>query len=567
VRPLLQKALAVEHEQEGSGLVFGFAALGALRAAELLSRTYTLVVTNAPYLGSGKQAGTLKAYLERYFSEGKADLATAFLQRCFEFCDPDGSVGLVLPQNSLFLKSFSALRKQLLTTRRLDFVARLGSNAFRDMNWWAAITMLFISSRSQPSDAHEFVGLDVGDRKDQIEKASLLQSRALRRASQAAQLENSGHAITFVDLSRSRLLADYAQSVEGLSTGDADRFLRQHWELNRLNERSDWDYFQVTARETTEFDGCSEVIYWQGGEGELERSRAARIQGQTAWGREGVLVSKMNLLKATRYFGIKHDKMSAALIPDDPVDLAPLWARCSSPEYHALVREVSQKVDVATATLLQVPFDRERWQRVAAEGYPGGGLPMPETNDPTQWLFHGRPEYSPSPLLVAAARLVGYEWPAELDQELHLSSRARELAQRSTFTREDVELLVRGLVLSGLAMILAGTSRPCSGSEHLLSHAFDEIGAGHGTHGEQVAVGCRLASLFYDDTSEIAAVGELLDAVGAPASPRDIGISKDDASRALQLAPTVRPGRLTRLTRALEVDPAYVEHLADLAWW
>jgi Eco57I restriction-modification methylase len=115
VRPLLQKALAVEHEQEGSGLVFGFAALGALRAAELLSRTYTLVVTNAPYLGSGKQAGTLKAYLERYFSEGKADLATAFLQRCFEFCDPDGSVGLVLPQNSLFLKSFSALRKQLLT--------------------------------------------------------------------------------------------------------------------------------------------------------------------------------------------------------------------------------------------------------------------------------------------------------------------------------------------------------------------------------------------------------------------------------------------------------------------
>jgi glycerol-1-phosphate dehydrogenase [NAD(P)+] len=155
---------------------------------------------------------------------------------------------------------------------------------------------------------------------------------------------------------------------------------------------------------------------------------------------------------------------------------------------------------------------------------------------------------------------------AETGAQLMLARR-RSLHPGSPFTREDVELLVRGLVLSGLAMILAGTSRPCSGSEHLLSHAFDEIGAGHGTHGEQVAVGCRLASLFYDDNSEIAAVGELLDAVGAPASPQDIGISKDDASRALQLAPKVRPGRLTRLTRALEVDPAYVEHLADVVWW
>ena len=155
---------------------------------------------------------------------------------------------------------------------------------------------------------------------------------------------------------------------------------------------------------------------------------------------------------------------------------------------------------------------------------------------------------------------------AETGAQLMLARRA-SLDPESAFTREDVELLVRGLVLSGLAMTLAGTSRPCSGSEHLLSHAFDEIGTGRGTHGEQVAVACRLAAAFYDDDSEIAAVGELLDAVGAPASPRDIGISKEDASRALQLAPNVRPGRLTRLTRALEVDPAHVERLADLVWW
>jgi len=60
-----------------------------------------------------------------------------------------------------------------------------------------------------------------------------------------------------------------------------------------------------------------------------------------------------------------------------------------------------------------VPFDLERWQRVAAEEYPEG-LPKPHSNDPTQWLFKGHPKGSTDPLQVAVARLLGYRWP---DQE------------------------------------------------------------------------------------------------------------------------------------------------------
>ncbi|MBW3597503.1 MAG: SAM-dependent DNA methyltransferase, partial [Planctomycetes bacterium] len=52
-------------------------------------------------------------------------------------------------------------------------------------------------------------------------------------------------------------------------------------------------------------------------------------------------------------------------------------------------------------------------------------------DDPTQWLFHGRPEHSSAPLQVAVARLLGYRWPAELDEEMQLSPRAHELARRS----------------------------------------------------------------------------------------------------------------------------------------
>ena len=58
------------------------------------------------------------------------------------------------------------------------------------------------------------------------------------------------------------------------------------------------------------------------------------------------------------------------------------------------------------------------------------------------------------------------------------------------FDDEDVEVLVHGLALSGLAMTLAGSSRPVQRSVvSRTSHAFDWLGLGDGSHGEQVAAG------------------------------------------------------------------------------
>ena len=59
---------------------------------------------------------------------------------------------------------------------------------------------------------------------------------------------------------------------------------------------------------------------------------------------------------------------------------------------------------------------------------------------------------------------------------------------------EFLHRLLRGLVLSGLAMEIAGSSRPCSGSEHLISHALDSMHPGTAQHGEQVAFGALLAT-------------------------------------------------------------------------
>ena len=171
-----------------------------------------------------------------------------------------------------------------------------------------------------------------------------------------------------------------------------------------------------------------------------------------------------------------------------------------------------------------------------------------------QWAarFHGDPFDDYAALLARSA--------AEL-----LVARRDLYTPETAFDDEDVEILVHGLVLSGLAMTLAGSSRPCSGAEHLWSHAVDRLKVGRGLHGEQVAVGAVLAARFYDESHE--RVLALLRAVGAPMKPEDIGISREEALEAVRLVPEVRPGRHSRLSAAIAADEGYVLEEAQAAWY
>lgn len=94
------------------------------------------------------------------------------------------------------------------------------------------------------------------------------------------------------------------------------------------------------------------------------------------------------------------------------------------------MRKVNQKLSVDNGYVTKIPFDLTYWQKIAAEQYPHG-LPKPYSDDPTQWIFHGHPAKSEQPLQVAVARLLGYRWPAELDQEMELADFQRGWVQKS----------------------------------------------------------------------------------------------------------------------------------------
>lgn len=110
---------------------------------------------------------------------------------------------------------------------------------------------------------------------------------------------------------------------------------------------------------------------------------------------------------------------------------------------------------------------------------------------------------------------------------------------------ESAWFVAKALVSSGVAMSIAGTSRPASGSEHLFSHALDNISKPPALHGEQCGVGTIMMMYLHGGDWERIRNGLL--AVGAPTSARGMDISEDDIIEALITAHEVKKDRYTIL--------------------
>ncbi len=411
-------------------------AQGLAMAAKLLSNQYNLVATNVPYLARGKQCDTLKDFCENYFPEAKADLATAFLERCLDFSPTGGTSTIVLPQNWLFLTSYKKFREKLLTQDTWNLVARLGPRAFETISGEVVQAILITLSKGAAPQGALLNGLDVSAPKTAVEKAERLVVESLKGVEQAEQLNNPDARISLEKSSKFNLMSNYASSYQGITTGDNPHFIYNYWEVNCHD--SEWEKFQSTGDNSSHFSGRSQVFLWENGRGYLSSSEAARIQGSIAWGTPGVAVRQMGHLPSTLNSGKPWDMNCATIVPHDQHTLPAIWCFCSSDQYSGTVRTIDQKLNVTNATLVKVPFDIKYWTNVAAIKYPNG-LPKPYTNDPTQWIFHGHPcgsviwdedqkwtaigekRTDDTVLQVAVARLLGYRWPAELDEEMDLA--------------------------------------------------------------------------------------------------------------------------------------------------
>ena len=143
------------------------------------------------------------------------------------------------------------------------------------------------------------------------------------------------------------------------------------------------------------------------------------------------------------------------------------------------------------------------------------------------------------------------EYYGRYSADLALMS-AKILMESSTrFSKKglDVREIVEALISAGVASCIAGSSRPCSGAEHLFSHAVDRLEPNVGLHGEKCGIGAiMIAKLQGQDWKKIE---KTLKDIGAPTTAKVIGLKSETLAKALTIAQSLRPERYTILK---EVD-------------
>ena len=146
-----------------------------------------------------------------------------------------------------------------------------------------------------------------------------------------------------------------------------------------------------------------------------------------------------------------------------------------------------------------------------------------------------------------AARLRG-EYYGDYTASLALLSAKHALSCTKILDKDiraGVRILVEALISSGVAMGMAGSTRPASGSEHLFAHAIEMLYPDKALHGELVALGTII--MAYIHGIDWRKIRKAMKKVGLPTRAKELGIPDEIVIKALTIAHTIRPERYTIL--------------------
>jgi len=133
-------------------------AVKGLRLVELMLRHYDIVVTNPPYSGNRNLNDVVSNYLKDEYPGAKHDLYAAFIQRCGEWTQEGGRLGMITQQSFMFISSYGKLRADLRHKFAIETMAHTGPRAFDEISGEKVNTTVFVLRAEQETFRENSVG-------------------------------------------------------------------------------------------------------------------------------------------------------------------------------------------------------------------------------------------------------------------------------------------------------------------------------------------------------------------------------------------------------------------------
>lgn len=268
-----------------------------LMQAETLVRKYDVVVTNPPYLN--KYSPNIKRYVQENYADYKADLFSVFIYRNFDFCKENGYSAFMTPFVWMFIKSYEKLREYIIRQKSITTLIQMEYSAFEDATVPICTFVLRntkIRYRGNYLRLSDFKGgMDV-----QNEKVLEAQSAPTCHYRYTAQQENftkiPGMPIAYWAskellnvFEKGKLVADYAQPKQGMSTCDVNRFTKLWYEVSVLDTNiydkkdvSKWVCYNKGGDFRKWYGNLAYVVYW-GKDGTMLLANGALLRNREVY--------------------------------------------------------------------------------------------------------------------------------------------------------------------------------------------------------------------------------------------------------------------------------------------
>lgn len=241
-----------------------------------LTDKYACVVANPPYMSSSNMNAELANYVKAKYPEGKADLFAVFMYVAMDILKKDGKMGMINMQSWMFLSSFEALRNTFLSNYHIDNMLHLGPRTFDELGGEVVQNTAFVISNENgrkygsyfrlvdffPSNAKEQKFLSINNNREYSDSKLVYIVPQSNFSKLPNELIGYWLSDTFINLF-SNTINVIAETREGLSPADVNRFLRLWSEVSKDRLQKKWFAYQKGGGFRKWYGNNDMVVNWE----------------------------------------------------------------------------------------------------------------------------------------------------------------------------------------------------------------------------------------------------------------------------------------------------------------
>jgi hypothetical protein len=277
----------------------------SVRLLDLFLYDYDVVLSNPPYLTSGKMGDELKQFVKKNYT-GSRDLYTAFIERCAEFSDEKKYLSMITPETFMYQYSYRKMRPDLLKTMNFVDVAHLENRDEGYMNVCYSIR----KSTEENHTPSRFNRLIKNENKERGLREVSKSNRSGRKhkdvyvVDQKAflQIDRSPFVYWFGEeilqlFSEYQKVSEVAEVLEGLTTGDDEKFVRAWWAVDRNRIGEDYKWIAMSGEYSDYYYSQEKVVYWRGDGKKIKQYDGSYVRNSEFYEKPGI-----TFRTASKYF-------------------------------------------------------------------------------------------------------------------------------------------------------------------------------------------------------------------------------------------------------------------------